>query len=347
MTPEITRTVREVARARASAFAPLSSSSIELTLETRDGQDLNVRFDAPRERPVPLELAAAEGLERLAAGLPEPLRGRLVVEAGEVRARLYREGEERQLVSGTYLLASCRGVVLDNSAVPWTGTLAAEDVDPALPLVLAPSAVLALASFALEVTGGHVEARSTEVPVTVIDTASSPYPPQHHPFDGNGAASPERTLLADGRWQDREESAGDAVDPLFFLLTHPARALGPLAASSHFNRRNLEVRCGRSVPEPSPAILVDSWRARVGPRAGVVPFQAELSRTGPGGERLALASPLVLQLDPWEVLARVRGASRPAAPAVDEDPIEGDGYGLAPTLVTDLTLADLRPPKAS
>ena len=336
------RTTREVTRAKARASAPLSSSSIELTVETGDGQDLDVRFGGPRERPSDLERAAAAGLERTASCLPEPLRGKLAVEVGEVRAQLHRGGEERQLVSGTYLLASCRGVVLDNLAVPWTGTLGAEDVDPALPLVLGPSAVLTLVSFALEVTGGHVDARSTEVPITVLDTATSPYPPQHHPFDGEGAASPERTLLLNGRWQDRDESAGDAVDPLFLLLTHPARALGPLAASAHFNRRNLEVRCGRSVPEPSPAVLVDSWRARVGPRGGVVPFQAELSRTGPDGERLALTSPVVLQLDPWEVLARVQGASGPAAPAVEEDPIEGDAYGLAPTLVTSLTLADLK-----
>jgi hypothetical protein len=344
MTAGTARTLRETARARASAGAPLSSSSIELTVECADGRDLDVRFNAPRERPVALEHAAAASLERLSAGLPEPLRGRLTVEAGEVRAWLRREDLERQLLSGAYLLASCRGVILERLASPWTGTVPAEEVDPALPLVLGPSAVLTLVSFALEVTGGHVDARGTEVPITVVDTAASPYPPQHHPFDAEGAASPERTLLADGRWQDRDESAGDAVDPLFFLLTHPARALGPLAASSHFNRRNLEVRCPRSVPEPSPAVLVDSWRARVGPRGGVVPFQAELSRTGPGGERLAVTSPLVLQLDPWEVLARVQGASGPAAPAVDEDPIEGDAYGLAPTLVTGLTLAELRSP---
>jgi hypothetical protein len=72
-----------------------------------------------------------------------------------------------------------------------------------------------------------------------------------------------------------------------------------------------------------------------------VPFHAELSRTGPDGERLAVTRPVGLLLDPWQVLARVRGASGPVAPGVDEDPIEGDSYGSAPTLATDLTLADL------
>ena len=348
------QTVREVAQARSSAAAPPSSASVELTVETKDGRGLDVRFSAPRERPAGLERSAAVSLEETSARLPEVLRGRLVVEAGEVRSLLRRNGGGVPLFSRAYRMASCRGVILgiDEAGAagpfdsPWTGTLAAEEVDSALPVVLGPSAVLALVSYALEVTGSHVEARrGAEVPgITVIDTAASPYPPQHHPFEGDGTASPDRPLIAAGRWRDREEHAGDDVDPLFFLLTRPDRALRPLAAATHFNRRNLAVRCSRTVPAPAPAVVVDSWRVRVGPRSGAVPFHAELSRTGPGGERLAVSSTVALQFDPWEVLARVQGACGPATPAVDEDPIEGDGYGDAPTLVTGLTLANLAGP---
>ena len=177
----------------------------------------------------------------------------------------------------------------------------------------------------------------------MLDTAASPYPPQHHPFAGDGWPAAARRLLEDGRWRDREEHAGEGVDPLFFLLTRPDRALRPLAAATHFNRRNLAVRYGCEAAAPRPAVMVDSWRVRVGPRGGAVPFHAELSAIAADGVRLAVAAPVALRLDPWEVLARLRGEGAAAAPAIDEDPIEGDSYGTAPTLVTDLTLAQLVP----
>lgn len=342
-------TVREVAQARASAAAPLVSGSVEVTVETAR---LDVQFATPRRHPKDLELAAATGLAATSARLPDALRGRLMVETGVVISSLRRNGERLPLFSRSYQMASCRGVVLDIREAggaagafssPWTGILAADQVDPSLPIILAPSAVLALVSYALEVTGGHVAARShATIPgITVLDTATSPYPPQHHPFEGDGTASPDRPLIEEGCWSNRQEHTGDDVDPLFLLLTRPDRALRPLAASTHFNRRNLMVLCSRTVPGPATALLVDSWRVRVGPRSGVVPFHAELSRIGPHGERLAVTATVALNLDPWEVLARIQGASGPAAPAIDEDPIEGDSYGCAPTLVTGITFADL------
>jgi hypothetical protein len=148
-------------------------------------------------------------------------------------------------------------------------------------------------------------------------------------------------LIDEGHWCNRGEHAGDDVDPLFFLLTKPDRALRPLAAATHFNRRNLAVQCSRTAPAPSPALVVDSWRVRAGPRSGAVPFHAELSRICPDGERLAVAAAVALNFDPWEVLARIQGMSGPAEPAVDEDPIEGDSFGYAPTLVTDVTFGEL------
>src|SRR4029077_9104727 len=291
---------------------------------------------------------AAACLEATLTRLPAPLRGGLAVEAGEGRSLLCSEAGEEPLVSRGYRMASCRGVVLGigEAGIPfepcWTGIVEAGELDTELPIVLAPSAVLALVSYALEVAGSHPATGSgTGMRITVVDTAASLYPPQHHPFEGDGTPSPDRPLITEGLRFDREERAGEDVDPLFFLLTRPDRALLPLAAATHFNRRNPVVRCDRPVPSPSPAILAGSWRVRVGPRSGPVPFHAELSRTGPDGERLAVTQPVALLLDPWQVLARIRGASGPAAPAVDEDPIEGDSYGEAPTLATDLTLADL------
>ncbi|MFP5285679.1 MAG: hypothetical protein ACLGI9_08075 [Thermoanaerobaculia bacterium] len=348
------RTVRKVAHARASTSAPLASSSIGLSVQTGAGRGLEILFDSPRQRPAGLERAAAADLAATAARLPEALRGRLAVEAGEVLSLLHHEDGEVPLFSRGYGLAICRGVVLGlrdaESKVPfespWTGTLEVEEMDSSLPVVLAPSATLALVSYALEVTGTHVATRSTaEIPgMTVLDTAASPYPPQHHPFEEDGTPSPSRPLIEEGRWRNREEHAGDDVDPLFFLLTRPDRALRPLAAATFFNRRNLAVGCSREVPGPSPAIVVDSWRVRVGPRSGRVPFEADLSWAGPGGERLAASATVTLQLDPWEVLSHVRGACGPVQPAIDVDPIEGDGHGEAPTLVTDLALADFAVP---
>jgi hypothetical protein len=281
-------------------------------------------------------------------------------------------GGDRVLFARRYEVASCRGTVLgirDGPAgsggsflrsrarsagsggspapapfpSPWAGTMATGDLAAELPLVLTPSAVLALVSYALEVAGDHVarEAPAELARLTVIDTASSPYPPQHHPFEGDGTPAADRPLLEDGRWRDRELHAGEGVDPLFFLLTRPDRALRPLAAATHFNRRNLEVRWGGEASAPAPAVSVDSWRVRVGPRAGIVPFHAELAQVEADGTRRAVEAPVALALDPWEVLARVLGECGPPAPAVDEDPIEGASYGTAPALATSLTLAEL------
>jgi hypothetical protein len=344
-------TIREIARAWSAAGHGPLCASIELAVGSRRAGGLDVRFAAARERPRRLERRAAAGFAATAARLPEELRPWLAVETGEVRARLCGRGEERVLLARRYQMASCRGVVLGMRgragggpfAPPWTGTLPARDLPPDLPLVLAPSAVLALVSYALEVTGGHIAAQSAAMPpqLTVLDTAASPYPPQHHPFAGNGAPSPDRQLLAGGRWCARREHASERVDPLFFLLTRPDRALRPLAAATHFNRRNLAVECGRAAPRPPRSVVVDSWRVRVGPRAGAVPFHAHLTCAMADGARLAATEPVALDLDPWQVLARVLGGCGRSAPAIDEDPIEGDNYGRAPELVTDLTLADL------
>ncbi len=342
------QTLRAVTRARAAAAGPMTSASLEMTVEIDPDRGLEVRFDAPRSRPGDLERAVAASLAATSAGLPETVRDRLEVELGHVRSVLRRPQEESLLLDRGYRLASCRGVVLDAGEgdafrSPWTGSLEPAELDPSLPLVLGASAVLSLLSYALEVTGSHVDARSpAPMPgLTVVDTAASPYPPQHHPFAGDGAASPDRPLIEEGRWRDREQHAGEGVDPLFVLLTRPDRALRPLAAATHFNRRNLAVRCARTAPLPATAVLVDSWRVRVGPRSGAVPFHAELSRLGAEGERLAVTATVGLRVDPWEVLAQVLGACGPAAPALDADPIEGDSYGLAPPLATGLTLADL------
>jgi hypothetical protein len=342
------QTLRAVTRARATAAGPPSSASLEMMVEASPRRGLEVRFDGSCRRPAGLERAVAASLAATSAALPEAARGRLEVELGHVRALLRHGGVERRLLDQDYRLASCRGVILepgegDAFRSPWTGSLEPEELDPALPLVLGPSAVLALVSYALEVTGSHVEARSpAPLPgLTVVDTATSPYPPQHHPFASDGATSPDRPLIEEGRWRDREEHAGEGIDPLFVLLTRPDRALRPLAAATHFNRRNLAVRCARAAPMPPATILVEAWRVRVGPRGGAVPFHAELSRLGPDGERLVVSSVVGLRLDPWEVLARVEGTCGAPAPAIDADPIEGDSYGSAPPLVTGLLLADL------
>jgi hypothetical protein len=347
--------VREVVQALAPAAAPPSSASLELAVAVGEG-GLDVRFAAPRPRPAALERAAAALLAATAARLPEALRDRLAVEVGEVRSRLAGTGSAAPLFVRGYSLATCRGVVLglggagaDPFAGPWSGVVSPEELHPGLPVVLEPSAVLALVCFALEVASGDAGGRdAAPLPggLTVVDTAASPYPPQHHPFEADGAPSPDRPLIEEGRWRHRDAHRGGDVDPLFFLLTRPDRALRPLAAATHFSRRNLAVRCRRAVPLPAPAVLIESWRVRVGPRSGAVPFHADLSLRTDDGRRLAVPTVLGLHLDPWEILRRILGACGPAVPALEEDPIEGDGYGEAPPLATDLSLGDLLPPSA-
>jgi len=346
---------RTVVWGRAHAGGPCSDTRIEVAARSREGGGLEVEFLRPTLSPEPGLAAAEATLAATIRALPPALAGRLVVEAGRVRTAISEPGGERPLFDTPYRIATCRGVVLGVHAVgesepivpfdsPWQGSIEPEDLDARLPVVLAPSATLALVSYALEVTGAHQDEGDYRAPgLSVTDTAASPYPPQHHPFTGDGTAAGERPLIAVGEWADRQEHAGGGVDSLFILLTRPDRALRPLAAATHFNRRNLRVASAVEVSPLPAAVVIDSWRVRVGPRSGPVPFDGELSWREASGLARAVAVPVGLALDPWLVLAHVVGAESGPLPALDEDPIEGDSYGLAPTLVTDLTLTDLLP----
>ncbi len=345
------RTSREITAVRSVPGGGLLRTAIRLTVDsTREGA-LAIRFATPSQSLEGLEQAAISMRTELAARLPAALRPHLTAEVGAVRSTVSRDDAESEMDSRHYAMASWRGVVLGigepdtaSFSTPWSSTVEVEQIDPELPVVLAPSAVLTLVSFALEVSGSHTETEGLTRPsgLMVTDTASSPYPPQHYLFGGDGAIVPDRPLLEDGEWCNREESVGGGVDPIFFLLTRPERALRPLAASSHFVRRNLAIRCSEEAALDSSSVLsVDSWKVRVGPRSGVVPFDAEVSLIDSQGARLAGTVPLRLDFDPWRVLQRIRGACGPELPAVDEDPIEGDAYGLAPSLAMDLTVSEL------
>ncbi len=350
-----TRTSREITMARSVPGQNFSRIDAHLTVESMREGGLEIRFATPSQLFAELEEMVTSIRRELAARLPEALRSLLATETGVVRSTVWREDGENKSVSWRYAMATLRGVILgigspDNAAsfaTLWDGTVEAAEIDPGRPVVLSPSAALTLVAYALETsalgtfTSREEPGRPPMTGLTVTDTADCPYPPQHYPFGGDGRVSRDRPLLREGKWCVDSESVGGDVDPIFFLLTRPEQALRPLAASSYFVRRNLSVYCDKTVESPSPALIVDSWRMRVGPRSGAVPFDAEISCVDPERGRLACTTPLRLCFDPWQALARIRGACGPELPAVDEDPIEGDAYGLVPSLAMDLTLDDL------
>lgn len=342
--------MRERLAVRAATGAPTVTASSRLVMRSAAG--LAAEFEAASLDPRPALERAVSELAELEASLPEVSSpSPLLLELGTTLTGIGSAGGDLAWRREEYRLVKWRGTVAELGMastpprpLPWSASLAAAELDLDAPLLLGPSAVLALFAFCLEVSAVAVEAPplAAAAGLRLVDTARSPYPPQHHPFDEVGGAAHEEVLF-DGGWRARSEKAGDDVDPLFLLATRPERALRPLAAAMHFNRRNLALDCAARVEAPGSAVIVDSWRVRVGPRRGAVPFEAELSRRAASSELAAVAGTVMLRLDPFAVVAALTGAPGPAAAAVDEDPIEGDSFGWAPPLATALTLRDLAP----
>ena len=341
---------RETSLVRSLADSPLWTTDLHLSISKSSEEDLTeIRFHAPLGRFSHIREPARQQERELAERLPPALIQGLTCETGIVRTALRNLGKIEWSNRCCYRAAVWRGMVLgienlrgpSSIDVPWRGTLESGGIDLHLPVILGPSATLAVVSYGLEALGIQDGPESFVAPpaLTIVDTARSPYPPQRLPQGVRGDNQEDQVLIVGGRW--RGGGSHGTADPVFFLLTRPEFALRPLAVSAHFSRRNLAIRAAGFCSFPALALVIDSCRPRVGPRRGETPFDAEISLASTTGGWLAGGSPLRLQFDPWLLLARIRGGLSRPRPAVDRNPIEGDSYGWAPFVLLDLTASQL------
>jgi hypothetical protein len=297
---------------------------------------------------VPHDMKAAAATEEsaVAAHLPTALRGRLQVEVGWVEQAIRRDrlvvARRRQF----YVLSTCRGVVLTLRAaleadrrIAWVRTVDTKELGVGLPVVLGPSAVLALVLHCLatvpsDPVGG---ALSPVVPVPIAAReAESPYPPHTSPL----------ALLSQGELLDADLPAVYSTTRPFpgtaqarFLL-RPERWSRPVEALPADAIDSVFVSCHAGSPLPDRAVVVDALTALTD-EGKAAHWRAEVSLLD--GERgmAAGTEPLDLHLDAWQLLASVRGALGMPQPAAAHDPLAGRRYGVAPAVVVDASADDL------
>ncbi|NUT50854.1 MAG: hypothetical protein HOV94_26630 [Saccharothrix sp.] len=205
-------------------------------------------------------------------------------------------------VERRYALATCGGVVLalgaSDPVVPWHGTATPADVDPASPVALGPSAVLSLVAGLLELTP------SAGLPdgISVRAARRSPYPPHE---------APEGLDRGDAWW-----------------ATNVERWQRPLR-TTRAGRGEYEVRAALPEVAGVPAVWVESLLSLDTDGRW---WQASLSIAG----RRWVTEPQSLELRPHDLLGRATGRLGSPQPALDRDPVDGESFGWAPGLLTDV-----------
>lgn len=271
---------------------------------------LRVRVAAP-DRPcdIDLDTPAARLHETLLDRAPRMLRAVMRSETGVVRTELPDAVLEQR-----YALATCADVVVlltgeltPEPVVPWRGTSSRDELDPRLPVVLGPSAVLSLATGLVELTDS---ARPEWLSVRTVPR--SPYPPHDVPA---GAEDPE----------------------VNWWIAHTEHWMRPLR-TTRSSRGRYDVRAALPpVRAQLPAVRIESL---VSLDTEGRTWHASLSVERDGG-RFWLTRPVPVHASPAALLGRAHGQVEPPEAALDRDPVDGESFGWAPALVTDATVAEL------
>lgn len=300
---------------------------------------LDVHIAAP-DGPGP---ALSESGEKLHDGLlermPPMLRSRLRSEVGVVVTET--QVSDRPLASRchAYALVTCADVVLTlvsqlspEPVIPWRGTCPASALDPELPVIFGPSAVLSLTAGALEMREGPegpegpectrddgspdgAKVNDKEIPdwMSVRSVSRSPYPPHDTPLGLEDVPDGQRGAIA-------------------YWATHTEHWMRPMR-TTRASRGQYEVRTALPPAPAGPALWVEvltslDTRGRY--------WQASLSADRDGGRWWVT--------QPWPVEARARkllgaavGQVEPLRPALDRDPVDGESFGWAPALLTGYT----------
>jgi hypothetical protein len=260
--------------------------------------------------------------------LPPMLRTSARVEVGVIGTRTQVSGRLAGTRDRSYALVTCGDVVIALAdqlsplpVIPWRGTCSAAELDPDLPVVFGPSAVLALAAGALEMPDdpGQMTTPGTAIPhwMSVCPVARSPYPPHDAPPAIEDVPDEQRGDII--YWSARTE--------------HWMRPMRTTRAS----RGQYQVRVTLPLVMVGPALWVETLTS-LDTRGRY--WQASLS-AGPGRDRRWLTQPWPVEVHANELLEAVVGQLEPMLPALDRDPVDGESFGWAPALLTGRTADQL------
>ena len=286
-------------------------------LAARDGAaGARARLDGWTPRGAREGTAAERVYAALDGALPPCRRGSLEVEAGVVEQRT---GPGRAVRRRRYLLAVAGGRLVHLApaarpapASPWSGELHANSLSPDLPVLLGPSAVLALVELLLEA------GEPVPPPLRAVRGTGSPYPPHDAASGPDAGDSPFPELMA------RPDLWGTPFGAL------PVDELGTLAIAGP-----------APAAPPDAAVVVDSLLPLTGDvRSGA--WEASLTAVLGGVAMAVFPAEVVLRIDPAGLLASVEGTSGAPEPALRREPFRGDRFGTAPPLATRTRLGALR-----
>jgi hypothetical protein len=270
--------------------------------------------------------AACRAWRRWTSILPDERCSQTVTEVGLVRD----EGHTQ-----TYSLAQANGSILSEEPAQVlprrTDTLAWPVGLPDAPLVLGPSATLALSDFILDGIAGPLDGDTWPFAarLRVEDTPHSPYPPQHR--DGPAVRVGPATLAADEQ------------DPAFMLLQRTERWQRPVGALYNIARRNLAIGWdGDTARQPGTMIVIDTLTAETEPTLATSRWLGTWYLDAHDGRRWGQGR-LALMIDTSRVLRTGAVAIGPPRPACICDPIEGEIYGFAPLVAISHTNVSIRP----
>jgi hypothetical protein len=291
-------------------------------------EGLHVRIAEPGPAPgVDLGAALARLRRALLRRLPPALGAGVVAEVGVVRTASWEDDRRLGSRESGYALALCADTVVmlagdvhATAGTPWRRTCSLDDVDRGLPVALGPSAVLALTAGALELGD-----QAGELPgwISVEHTRRSPYPPQDDPCELLGlpeSAAAEELMAAVASWG-----------------AHTERWLRPMwTARARRGQYDVRTTLPRAAGRRS-AVRVESLVSL--DTLGRL-WQASLSIVQ-GGGRACVAAPVRLEARAGDLLRSACQEVEPSQPALDRDPIDGECFGWAPCLLTELVAEDL------
>ncbi len=250
-----------------------------------------------------------------AEDLPNIRRSQLICEVGVVQECGRSE---------IYSIAHANGAILER-ARQWLPSAHAEsvrweDLPKNLPVVLAPSATLALTDFILDAIPGVLQ--ETDWPLgdrlIILDTACSPYPPQRHP---NGA--PPICIVPSSITRTVDDSI------TFQLLQRSERWQRPFSALYFISRRNLALSWdGTPLPLEGNAIVLDTVSAETEPTLFPSQWLGTWYLHTPANKSWGCGR-LELEIDTQKALRGAAVVGCPLAACIC-DAIEGEIYATAP-----------------
>ena len=319
---------------------PATLTDAEIRIEFGRSGAMAQLCASKKRPPARLFEAVTETFASLKLALPPGFEKDLWVESGIIAEELFLSETVVGRTKRPYTLAACRGMVLAlekslgvSTSSPWKRTVSHDQGARALPLVLGPSAALAVLAHWIEFsTSPHRELPANgKTKLRFAESYQSPYPP--HTALGLGLGK-KYSGSADLK---KKAASFEAVKPLLVRQDLWSR---PLSALFHDGLRHWTMSCDDQVSWPPHAVILDAL-APLECGSQVIDWEAVYSLRGEDGHMAGVGKPVRVRFEPRTLIGRVRGSIGQMMPGYVDDPIAGKQYGLATPLACDVLLSEI------